>query len=202
MYGEETECKSLHPVLICLVRAMFGRAKIHGLYESSTVQPLLDVLRSSEHDPSIRKSALLQLNIICQDSNVCKLVCDENGWYFAVKALQNCLQIKSCMNWADAVIPAVGIITKMILAKSSFRNEISKELNIYFLLTKAALIYYHDISLLQDCALSFFLLLYSSYIVGNNCIPFVCSTFYIPLKCGFHWKTSPHHSKSYLEKIF
>lgn len=51
------------------------------IYDIATVQALLVLLKTKDIKPEIRKTTLMQLNVICQDSKLIDIISNENGWF-------------------------------------------------------------------------------------------------------------------------
>lgn len=61
---------------ICVMKAKYdvGKHLSSDVYEVSAVRPLLDALEQENCDPSIRRSALVQLNVMAEDPILCEII--------------------------------------------------------------------------------------------------------------------------------
>lgn len=56
---------------------------------------LMEVLQTSNMEPSERKTSFLQLNILTQDPELTEIFHNSNGIYLCLEALQNALKVSA-----------------------------------------------------------------------------------------------------------
>lgn len=162
------------------------------LYEVSYIQPMIKLLNDSHVEPSIRHTTLIQLNVMLQDPNVAQHFYQVNGLAIILKIFDNALKDVSHENYADNVIPIVGILAKLCIRMSSVRRYLCKDIQNYGLLIRALLLFHHNATLKIDCSIVLFSLAFSEYIIGGRhgvyTIPAVCKKLLVPIKCEYHWR--------------
>lgn len=57
------------------------------------MHPLIELLQTSNMEPSERKTSFLQLNILAQDPELNEIFHNANGLYLCLEALQNALKV-------------------------------------------------------------------------------------------------------------
>ncbi|XP_055385782.1 protein rotatin homolog [Condylostylus longicornis] len=202
-----SEISDIIPDNICYIQVPRDPEKIFygGLYDFTTIPALLELLKSSDVEPNVRKTCLMQLNVLCQDIDMNKIIFKDNGWYYSIQALENSLKKNPTVDYTDSLIPAVGMLSKILLCNAFLRNELSGESNIYLLLLRSLFLFYNDITLQQDAVITLFLLLYNHHIVGGEkkiSVPIILKKINLPLKSDFHWEESIYKKVSYFEQIF
>lgn len=85
----------------------------------------------------------------------------------------------------------------------AFRRELSNEINIYYLLLRALLLFHQHPGFKIDCTVTLFLLVFNDYTIGSNdiSIPKICTNLRIPLKCNIRLKQSQYNKISQLEEL-
>lgn len=85
-----------------------------------------------------------------------------------------------------------------------FRRELSKELNIYFLILRALFSYPYEDAFKQDCILLIFLLTFSTILIGSKriSIPEMCKGLQMPIFCQTISQENRHPDKSPLEQAY
>ncbi|XP_054744875.1 protein rotatin homolog [Anastrepha obliqua] len=157
--------------------------------ERETLHNLLSLLEMPDVDPVIRKTTLMQLNVMCQQWHNLAAFCEESAHYLILRALENSLLAASYEDYTGAAIPAIGVLCKVLLYDAAVRRELSETPNMYVLLLRALCLYQNDIQLRQDACICLFLLLYANFLVvlGNQRVeaPRLLSHLEIPLNCEF-----------------
>ncbi|XP_053687362.1 protein rotatin homolog [Sabethes cyaneus] len=192
---------------ICLLKTKYDVAKhlSTDVYELSAVKPLLDTLEQDNCDPAIRRSALVQLNLMAEDPCLCNIIHQSNGWAFVLQVLDNALREEHCLDYPDSAVPAIGILAKLCFTIPEFNRFLASNVNAYNLIVRALLTYHHLPVFKPDCCSLLFLLLFDAYSSGcskNLSLPKICENYNIPFVCEFHWKHSPFNELSFLEEIF
>uniref|UniRef100_A0A0K8WGC0 Rotatin N-terminal domain-containing protein n=1 Tax=Bactrocera latifrons TaxID=174628 RepID=A0A0K8WGC0_BACLA len=195
---------------VCILKSLREYQKIftdvNVSYERDTLHNLLNMLEMTDVEPVIRKTTLMQLNVMCQQWETLTTFCEESAHYLILQALENALLVTSYEDYAGSAIPAISILCKVLLYDASLRCELSDTPNIYILLLRAIALYQNDIQLRQDACVCLFLLLYSSFIVvlGNQRVeaPSLLGNLQLPL--NFDFQSFEQHNTALCEydKIF
>ncbi|XP_036344133.1 uncharacterized protein LOC118753364 [Rhagoletis pomonella] len=155
--------------------------------ERDTLLNLLSILEMSDVEPVVRKTTLMQLNVMCQQWHTLSAFCEESAHYLILRALENSMVVESCEDYTGAAVPAIGVLCKVLLYDTGLRCELSDTPNIYVLLLRALCLYQNEIQMRQDACICLFLLLYANYVVvlGNQRIeaPKSLGNLQIPLSC-------------------
>ncbi|XP_035794602.1 rotatin-like [Anopheles albimanus] len=193
---------------LCLLKLRYDPAKhlSTDVHEVSAVRPLLDTLEQEDGDPGLRRSALVQLNVMAEDPLLCELIHNASGWPLVLKALYNALQENHLLDYPDAAIPAVGILTKLCFTVTSFRRFLGTNETAYELIVRSLLAFHHMPVFRVECCALLYLMLFADCSLGGGrtiSLPRLCETscFRIPFVCEFHWRTSPFRRISPLEEL-
>lgn len=177
--------------------------KISVSTDKSAVLPLLEILRSKDVEPSIRKTTLAQLNVMCDDRLVHPIIQKENGYVLALAAIQNGLSVDNNLDYQEVVKPAIGIIFKMCLHFGDYRELLIDDLTFHFFLLKSLFLFNDFIQFRSDCVSTLFLLAFHDFIIGNReiSVPHLFKKLQLPIVCKFHWEISPFDIKSSLDEL-
>ncbi|ETN66053.1 hypothetical protein AND_002165 [Anopheles darlingi] len=193
---------------LCLLKLRYDPAKhlSTDVYEVSAVRPLLDTLEQEDGDPGLRRSALVQLNVMAEDPLLCELIHNASGWPLVLKALYNALQENHLLDYPDTAIPAVGILTKLCFTVTSFRRFLGTNETAYELVVRSLLAFHHMPVFRVECCALLYLMLFADCSLGGGrtiSLPRLCETssFRIPFVCEFHWRNSPFRRISPLEEL-
>lgn len=169
----------------------------------SAIVPLLEIMRSKDVEPSIRKTTLSQLNVMAEDRTIHPIIQRENGYVLALAAIQNGLSVNNNLDYQEIVKPAIGIIFKMCLQFSDYREILIDDLTFHFFLLKSLFLFNDFIGFRSDCVSTLFLLSFHDFIIGNRNIslPNLLKKLQIPILCKYHWETSPFDKKSTLDEL-
>uniref|UniRef100_A0A182JWF6 Rotatin N-terminal domain-containing protein n=1 Tax=Anopheles christyi TaxID=43041 RepID=A0A182JWF6_9DIPT len=195
---------------VCLLSFPYDirRQQIANVYEVSAVKPLLDALEQEVGDPTLRRSALTQLNVMADDPVLCELIHNASGWVLVLQALYNSLLADPNLDYPDAAIPAVGILTKLCFSITTFRRFLGSNTNAYQLIVRALLAHHHMPVFRVECCALLYLLLFADCSTGNGplvSLPVICATsaFKLPFVSNFHWQISPFREYgSEIEQMF
>lgn len=59
----------------------------------STIFPLLELLKNEEIEPALRKTTLIQLNVMAQDRQLLNIIQSQHGLELMIKILQKSLKV-------------------------------------------------------------------------------------------------------------
>lgn len=210
------------PDNVCVVDAFVNPEWINftDLYEATYVQPMIDLLNSTDVEPAIRHTTLIQLNVMLQDVTVAQHFYEANGMQTILRIFDESLRNDlSDLNYADNVIPIVGILAKLCMRLASARYRLSNDLQLYILLLRALLLFLDNVTLKTDCAIVLFSMAFSEYMIGgggqvsNNdstngkhpapmvSIPAICKKLRVPLQCEYHRLQSTSEARSAIEML-
>ncbi|KAM7364024.1 rotatin homolog anastral spindle 3 [Cochliomyia hominivorax] len=145
---------------------------------------LLHLLDSPDVEPLVRKTTLMQINVLCNNWHITGELCNLAAYYLILQALENALHQSSEIDYPDAAVPAISILNKLMLYDSSFRCELAESPNIYVLLLRSLMMFNHDIQVRQDATMCLFQLLFSTQLITTEkCIegPSILSNIQLPL---------------------
>ncbi|XP_073814846.1 protein rotatin homolog isoform X2 [Musca autumnalis] len=134
----------------------------------ATLNNLFLLLDSPDVEPLIRKTTLMQINVLCSNWHVTGELCSAGASFLILQALENALQNESCIDYPDTAIPCISILNKILFYDSSVRCEIADTPNIYVLLLRALFMFHHDIQVRQDATMCLFQLLFSHQLVATE----------------------------------
>lgn len=182
--------------------SLYNLHKISYL-QQSYVTPMIKLLNSPDVEPSIRRTTLIQLNVMLQDPSIVDYFFNCNGLTIVVDILKQSLLVTASQNYADNVVPAVGILAKLCIQKSAVRRAISSDNDAYATLIRALFINHHNDVFKTDCAIVLFLTSYAEFALGSNqlSLPALCQRLLLPFRCEYHWRTSSFNIKSPLEQL-
>lgn len=171
---------------ICVVKNPKDRHSIFqgsSGYTKANVGSCIQILQTRGMEPVLKKTALMQLNIMCQNQELNAMINDVKAWYLPLKILQDSLK-SSSLEYQDSAVPAVGIISKLLLTSREFRDILKNETNIYELLLRTLFLFHTDIALQFDASLAMFLLVFNEFIsTGNDLIlPKIFKNINCPIK--------------------
>ena len=129
---------------------------------------LLQLLESPDVEPLIRKTTLMQINVLCTNWCLVGELCKSGAHYLVLQALENSLRKSSGSDYPDSAVPAISILNKVMLYDSSVRFELSETPNIYVLILRALIMYNHDIQTRQDASMCLFQLLFASHLISTD----------------------------------
>lgn len=100
-------------------------------------------------------------------------------------------------------MPAIGIIAKLCIHIARFRRELAVEVNVYFMLVRALILFHQHQTFRADCSVALFMLAFSEFTVGSHrlSMPHLCCKLSMPIKCDTHWKLSANTKFSSLEML-
>ncbi|XP_075148299.1 rotatin homolog anastral spindle 3 [Haematobia irritans] len=131
----------------------------------ATLNSLFQLLDSPDVEPLIRKTTLMQINVLCSNWHVTGELCSAGASYLILQALENALQNTSFLDYPDTAIPAISILNKIFLYDTSLRCELSETSNIYVLLLRALMMFHNDIQVRQDATMCLFQLIFAHHLV-------------------------------------
>lgn len=164
---------------------------------------MIKLLSSPDVEPSIRRTTLVQLNVMLQDPSIADHFYQCDGLNIILNILKHSLLISTSQNYADNVIPVVGLLAKLCIQKPSARRAISNDIDVYVVLLRSLIINYHNDAFKTDCSIVLFLSTFAEFLVGSShlSLPVICKRLFVPLKCEYHWKTSSFDTRSPLEQL-
>nr|XP_013100334.1 unnamed protein product [Stomoxys calcitrans] len=149
-----------------------------------TLNSLFQLLDSPDVEPLIRKTTLMQINVLCSNWHVTGELCSAGASYLILQAMENSLQNNCFVDYPDTCIPAISILNKILLYDTSLRCELSETPNIYVLLLRALMMFHNDIQVRQDATMCLFQLIFAHHLVVTEKSvegPLVLGNIHMPL---------------------
>ncbi|XP_058799120.1 rotatin isoform X2 [Phymastichus coffea] len=188
---------------LCVFEKQTSARRPEGNYQRSALISVLEMLESSNIEPKIRKSALVQLSVMLTDISLHKVFISQNGLPLILDIFSKALLEKDFINYPDSVISVVTILKLLVSNETSVRIELSNRIDVYFNILRSLFLYPNNESVKTDAAQLLSLLLYNSYIMKltekslnnpyNISLPYIITVnMKLPFTCKVHWKTSVH----------
>ncbi|XP_043499586.1 rotatin isoform X2 [Polistes fuscatus] len=190
---------------LCIFERPSVFKRLEGNYQRSSLLSVLEMLRDSDVDPKMRKSALVQINVMLTDISLHKLFVNENGLSLILHAFNSALVENDYKNYPDSVIPILAILKLIIANESSVRYELSTNADVYINIIRSIFLFPNNECVKADGSYILCLLLYNDYIIRMNekhvesnvqltiSLPhIIVIKMRLPLICKSHWKTSIH----------
>lgn len=179
------------PNNLCIVEAVECPkwCEFSDLYESSYIEPMLKLLRSSGTDSSIRHTTLVQLSVMLQDPKMAKRFYDENAIDDILRIFDDSLRVQATSVDAENVIPIVNILSKLCMQFGDIRIALAADEHLIGLLLRSMFLFHHRPVFKSDCTIALFALAFADFIVSDNndrlTIPLICKRLYVPIRCDF-----------------
>ncbi|KAK2582399.1 hypothetical protein KPH14_004718 [Odynerus spinipes] len=190
---------------LCIFERQSVFKRLEGNYQRSSLTSVLEMLSDPELDPKMRKSALVQINVMLTDTSLHKLFIDENGLSLILQMFNSALVEDDYKNYADSVIPILAILKLIVATNSSVRHELSNNIEVLINIIRSIFLFPNNECVKVDGSYILCLLLYSDYIIRANnkeaennnqlniSLPHIIVTkMRLPFVCKSHWKTSIH----------
>ncbi|XP_017115409.1 uncharacterized protein LOC108137959 [Drosophila elegans] len=130
-----------------------------------SLDALIRLLQTKDLRPPIRKSTMIQLNVLLQNWKACDdFATKEDGYRLLLETLHNALKKESANDPADVLLPAVSILMKLLLHDAGFRQEVANTFEVYVCLLRALYMLPHETQLRQDVSICLFQMLFHNYI--------------------------------------
>ncbi|CAH1122246.1 unnamed protein product [Ceutorhynchus assimilis] len=177
------------------------------LYQPSSLLKVLDVLKSEDVDPSIRRSALNQTSLMAEDYLLHDTFLELGGLDVMIEIMERALTTNDSRDTPDSVIPIVSTLRTMALYHSSVREYIGQKLHVIYLILRGAFLFINEDRMKEDATALVFLLIFKDYIIGSPLsmdlsIPkIVGETLLVPFICKRHMIDSKHTSEDLFSKI-
>ncbi|KAL6436580.1 hypothetical protein ACFW04_004801 [Cataglyphis niger] len=186
-------------------KTFFKRSE--GNYQKSNMLSVLELLNEPNVDPKIRKSALVQINVMLSDTSLHKLFINQGGLSLILDIFNKALIEKDYINYPDSVIPIISILKLLAFTECSTRHELSISTNVFFNIIRSLFLFPNNEYIKTDGAQLLCLLLYSEHIIrvsekaalvensiaSHISLPYIIVTnMKLPFACKSHWKTSAH----------
>ncbi|CAH0554508.1 unnamed protein product [Brassicogethes aeneus] len=176
-------------------------------YQPSSLYQIVDVLKSKNVEPVIRRSAVTQVSVMLEDALLHQVFLDLGGLDVIVKVIKHALIEQDFQDYPDSVIPAIAALKFLALHHGSVRDYLSNEVDVIISILRAMFLYFTEERVKQDASILLFTLLYKDFIIGspqkgNFSLPhFVYDTLHVPFICGTHWSQSPYTNETICDSI-
>lgn len=150
-------------------KSIFTPCSEESFQGQRSLDALIRLLQTKDLRPTIRKSTITQLNVLLQSWKACEdFSTKEDGYRLVLESLHNALKKESANDPADILVPAVGILMKLLFHNAGFRKEIASTFEVYVCLLRALFILPHEAQLRQDVSLCLFQMLYHNFITSTE----------------------------------
>ncbi|XP_014215575.1 rotatin [Copidosoma floridanum] len=174
-----------------------------GHYPKSNLVSTLEMLRTSNIEPKVRKSALVQISVLVTDQSLHKVFITENGLKIILDIFSKALIEREFSDYPDSVIPIITILKHLVSSENSVRIELSNRIDVYNNILRSLFLFSNNECIKNDATHLLALLLYSGYIMRltertpnnpyNISLPHIITIYMrLPFTCKAHWKTSVH----------
>lgn len=90
----------------------------------------MDVLKSENIEPVIRRSALTQLSVMLEDSLLHNIFLDSDGLESIVACMKSALTEQDYKDYPDSIIPIITLLKNLIIYNSNVRETLSNDCNV------------------------------------------------------------------------
>ncbi|XP_043474662.1 rotatin [Leptopilina heterotoma] len=190
---------------LCIFERIVPFKRPDGSYQRSSLFSVLEMLKTSNVEPKIRKSALIQVSVMMTDVSLHKLFVAENGLQIILEIFSSALVEKDYYNYPDSVIPILTILRLICASESSIRRELSTRIDLYFNILRSLFLFPNNESVKIDASQLLCLLIYNEFIIRlgekyidknnplNISLPhLIAKQMKLPFLCKNHWKSSVH----------
>lgn len=176
--------------------------KTEGNYQRSSLLSVIEMLKTPNVEPKVRKSALVQISVMLTDSSLHKLFLKENGLKVILDIFDKSLIEKDYDNYPDSVIPILTILKLISSTQCTVRHELSTNTDVFINVMRSLFLFPNHECVKLDVSYLLFILLYSEFMMrlnnndGSNLnysLPYmVISKMHSPIISKTHWKSSIH----------
>ncbi|XP_066247682.1 rotatin [Euwallacea similis] len=178
----------------CIKRAVVDINKMRKsehFYQPSSLDQVLDLLKSENVEPVIRRSALNQISVMMDDYLLHEIFIDSSGLTLMVHLMRRALQENDFRDYPDSIIPIVSILKSVALYHSSVREELSANMDVFYYTLRGLFLFFTDDRMRLEGSILLFLLTFKDYIRGSPakatfsipnlldeklCVPFIANT--------------------------
>lgn len=189
--------------LCILERTSRSFKRSEGSYQTSSLLSVLELIKTPDVEPNVRKSALVQISVMLTDTYLHKFFIRENGLTLVLDIMNKSLIEKECGNYPDSVIPILSILKVLATTQTSVRHDLSTRPEVYSNILRGLFLFPSNECAKIDASQLLCLLLYSEYIVMPTTtrdseydvmsLPHIIATrMRLPINCKSHWRTSVH----------
>ncbi|XP_030750028.1 rotatin [Sitophilus oryzae] len=190
---------------VCQIKKILDINKIRKsehFYQPSSLSQVLDLLKSPNVEPVIRRSALNQVSVMVEDHLLHDIFLEFNGTDLIIEIMENCLKEKDFKDYPDSIIPVISILKSIALFNSNVRYILSTNINVLFYTLRGVFLFFTDDRVRQDASTLLFILIFNDYIIGtpsrgNFSIPVIFEEkLFVPFNCNVHMRTSQNTEES------
>ncbi|KRT81126.1 hypothetical protein AMK59_5745, partial [Oryctes borbonicus] len=181
--------------MCCQIKGVYDLNKMQAsqhYYQPTSLQQVLELLNSSNIEPVIRRSALTQISVMLEDPILHNIFLQKNGVKTIIDVMKCALDDSDYKDYPDSVIPAACILKNICLYNLGIRQELSTNLNLYYLLLRGLFLFGTEERMRYEGSTLLFLLLYNYFMRGSPInfnlslpeiiikklkIPFSCQTY-------------------------
>lgn len=93
---------------------------------------VLELLKSSNVEPVIRRSALTQISVMMEDNLLHRMFLENDGIEVVMKVIRAALTEQDYSDYPDSVVPAVSILKSLCVHNNSVRNKLANDVDIFY----------------------------------------------------------------------
>ncbi|XP_044270747.1 rotatin isoform X1 [Tribolium madens] len=195
---------------VCQIQRLFDVNKnrtTQHFYQPSSLHQVLELLKSENVEPVIRRSALTQISVMMEDSLLHSTFLAHNGIEILLSVVKSALTEKNFMDYPDSVIPAVAILKNLCLFQTSARQCFAENIDVFYNVLRSLFMFFTGDKLRHDAVCLLFLLCFNEFIKGtpakaNFSVPHLISAkLHVPFVCNSHWEISNYYEASLVELL-
>ncbi|KAJ8948142.1 hypothetical protein NQ318_009229 [Aromia moschata] len=176
-------------------------------YQPSSLHQVMDLLKSQNVEPVLRRSALNQVSVMVEDPLLHQTFLDSNGIELVTGIMKTALTEQDYRDYPDSVVPIVSILKNLCLYHSNVREQLSINAEVFYCILRGLFLFFTEERMRQDATALLFLLIFNNFIKGNPSsasfsLPVVvCEKMHLPFQCNSHWKVSEYSKENIKDTI-
>ncbi|XP_049956873.1 rotatin [Schistocerca serialis cubense] len=187
---------------------LFKTRTVEGVYQVGSLCQVMELLTNTNIEARIRRSALTQLSVMLEDSNLQTVFLDQGGLLPLLNIFYNSLIEKYYTYFPDSVVPIISILKNLCLRHTRIRQELSHQSSLHYAILRGLFLFGSDDTFRIDAAILLSLLMYSDHILStwpcdsprsdsSFSVPeIVAIRMRLPFICKTHWKESHNRQLS------
>lgn len=186
------------PPNLCIVEPKTRKSldDFENLYERESLQPLLNILLDQNPiEPSVRHTALAQINFMLMDGKCINIFYRHDGIPIVMNILKKSIQVNTFENYANNAILVISILCKVCIQIPSARRQLANDPETYVLILRSLILFQYDDNLKRDGSVLLFMLAFNEFIIGGAItgdiiVPPICRKLFLPIECEYSWHST------------
>ncbi|XP_074031734.1 rotatin homolog anastral spindle 3 isoform X2 [Leptinotarsa decemlineata] len=176
-------------------------------YQPSSLHQVLEVLKSPNIEPVIRRSALNQISVMMEDPLLHQILLDANGIGILNEMMKSALTESDYRNYPDSIIPIVSIFKNICFYHGNVREELSLDTDVIYCILRGLFLYFAEERMKQDATSLLVMLIFKDFILGNpsranfSMPNLVIDRMHLPFICSSHWIASEYSKENLKDTI-